>query len=860
MPGFGGGPLGGDPAGQFNWTRKVLYELAPEIYRTADLEQEEFFRRYAEAQGASFDLLRAKIGAFADLRDPRRVRTQYDKITTLRLGPVEVRKGPVEQRGLRGTVTALREFSTGRGRFSTQDIGKELTVSRSAIADNNRTVLITNIVSSSVVLTNPQLFTDAGPLRWELRELEESEVRETLVEVYDGDVSSIAPGWILSDGFADFTVTERRQFKPASAEKKLLTLREGLDGLITTALRFTSPTIALTSRDVGRRLSIAGAENSDNNGRFGIVDVLSSTECILDSLDLVPELTGELVWALYRTAELTLEGTSTLKGAVEQQGEDGDITASGPPSVFESASANFQTEDEGKLLTLHSPSNVDNATYEVLAVNSASELELDGTIGVTTGFHWELRDATDVGDETQVTVRAPSLIRFLAQDFGVEIDDRDEEEWQRRWVESVSRWIGLKGHPDVYEFLAALTGFTAQAFGLYRVNQETFLAVEAAGGAVHKAADGDEGRSGVDGSLNVVSGNVRFSSPSAAFVGTDVGRVIEVFGSGGGGANDGLRTIAEVIDANTVRFRGVDAMTGSSDPNNGALEWLILALYTEQAPTLPVHDEINSDRMSYLKTTAVFTVDKYCWEQNPSPWSTLLGPGNAGDGRIFVTAVTPSGSAPFPTVYTVTGRGDFDVAVGLGVGFWRLTDSSAVEFILESVPTLGPIEQGGSNGLLTLSGPSRFTSASATFTAADEGKRLVITGSGSSNNRTFIIDTFIDANNVDLDTTDTPTTPDANNGSLGWSVRSLIFTVEATSPPAVGAASLDYLCAENTTCNYCRARQVLVEASTPYLLEAGFERLRGRLAQGKPAHVEIIESFGLELSASLSLTATVDSP
>jgi hypothetical protein len=164
----------------------------------------------------------------------------------------------------------------------------------------------------------------------------------------------------------------------------------------------------------------------------------------------------------------------------------------------------------------------------------------------------------------------------------------------------------------------------------------------------------------------------------------------------------------------------------------------------------------------------------------------------------------------------------------------------------------------GSDGSLTA--PRRFTVTGSPFTAVDEGKRIIVSESGSGNNRQFVIETYIDANNVDLAPYDTPTVPDSNNGSLVWAMFSYEFTVVATEPPAVGAASLEYICPEQLTCDYCRSNKALVEASTPYLLEKGLERLRDRLAQGTPKHVELIENYGFEASAGLTLTATVDAP
>lgn len=937
MPGFGYGNFGYALFGQFNWSLRVLFESSPEIYRTADLEQGNLFRRYAEAQGVSFDNLRLKIASFADLRNPRAVRTRYDEVWTLRLGAMEPIRGPVEQGGVIASVSGIGVFTALRAHFTSADIGKELTISGSSIATNNMSVVVTNFVSPTELLTNPPLSPDVGPFRWELRALETSLERKVLVKVLAGNVEHITPGWILTDGYTDFTVLKRQQFKSATEERKLLTLRGGADGSMLSGYRFTSPTLALTSSDVGRKLTIAGSLYPQvNEGKFEIVDVLSATECALDSVDIVYEPTGTLVWALLRDPEITLRGTAVLRGIVEQQGEDGVISTA---TNFVAVSGKFSSGDVGKLLTIHQPGNADNGTYQVAAVVSSTEITLVATLttAVTSGVHWELRPPTRVGDETQVEVRAPNLLQYLAVDFGIELDNREEEEWQRRWVESVSRWIGLKGHEDSYRYLAELTGFTADVSGLYRVSQEIYLAAVAAGARTFDVGEAEAGRFGFDGSLTLVAGFVRFSSPTAAFENWDVGRVIIVEGTDSG-TNDGLRTVASVISSTVVEFRSSDGMTGSADANNGTITWRIARLYADQPPTLPVHDEIEGDRMTYLKTAAVFTVDKFCWEQSPSPWSTLLG---AGDGLIVVTSVNPLGASAFPVSYTVEGRGDFDVAVGLGEGKWKLTDGSSVEHFLETVPTLHRTQL-GSDGALThspptilrrftsasavftaadvgrvllienalvpannkiflieailtaqsvrlsasqvvvtdgssairwqlfdpdatgvdgsLTAPRRFTSPGAAFTAADVGKRLFVGESGSGNNRMFVVDAFVDANNLDLEAIGVPVVPDANNGSLVWALCSFEFQVVATTPPTLGAATLEYICPEQLSCDYCKSNKVLVEATTPYLLEKGFERLQARLDQCTPRHVERVENFGLDMTAALMLTASVDAP
>jgi hypothetical protein len=943
MPGFGSGPFGGGAFGEFSWARQVLFETAPEVYRTADVDQ--LFELYARAQGEVFDDLRRKIRDFGDLRDPRLVRSAFDETTTILLGQIQLVKGPVEQRGIRAQVLATSVIQTERGRFTFADVGKELTVSESSLKDNNREVVITSIVSPTEVLTNPPLTLDAGPLRWEVRELQASTTNETIVEVVAGDVEPIAPGWILTDGFAEFEVLARKQFFSASDERKLLTNREGSDGVISSTPTFNSLTATFEQKDVGRRITISGStalapsSQFNNNDKFEIVEVLSPTEVVLDSPFIFQD-PGPLDWAMLRRSRLTLSGSSTLRGVVEQVGEDMTTTGTG----FTAPSGEFTDADEGKLLTVYADSDVNNGIiFEVDSVTSANEVV---TVPVPTGtastYRYELRTETEVGDLRQVEVRAPSLLRFLARDFGIETDNREDEEFQRRWVDSVSRWIDLKGTEDGYKYLAQLTGYDATCSALYRVSQEIYLSVLASGGTTYKVGEGVAGSFGLDGSLNVVGGRVRFSSPTATFAATDIGKTIDVSNTSGT-TNDGLRTIETVISPTEVEFRVSDGMTGASDANNGTIVWLVVRLYAEEAPLLPVYDEINSDRMTYLKGASVFKVDKYCWEQLPSPWSTLIGFG--ADGVIVITSVTPSTPSAFPQVVSITGRGDFDVVTGLGIGKWKLTNFGTDHF-LETVPRLrrsaeevpatfdatgGPYtivgasgdfdnvtagdlavtssdaqttgftdvwrvasatsdtltldasygalaavtdavqvyvlltSNDGVDGSLTGAGPVNFGSPTAGFSPFfDEGRRLIIGQSGLSNGfvnaGAYRLDSYVSGVSYDLDGQDTPTTPDTNNGSLTWGLVEFEFTVIATTPPSTGVSTIEYICPELLTCDYCKSHRIRIEATTPFTLEGGVERLRDRIQQGTPKHVEVIEAYGASPLATLAFTASGTGP
>jgi hypothetical protein len=899
MPGFGSGPFGGGAFGEFNWSKNVLFRLAPEIHRTNDVDG--LFELYAEAQGVSFDTLRRKIRAYEDLRSPREIRTAFDEIATLRLGVVTLLRDPVEQSGLLATVDANGTFLTGRARFTQDDLGKELTISGSSLEANNASVLITSVTSFTSVLTSPPLTPDAGPLRWEVRPLQTSTQQQTVVEVVGGDVQPINPGWILSDGTTEFTVLRRTQFKAASDERKLLTLREGSDGSIvltaplafTTSFEFALETLTgnFVGRDVGRRVTLANAQNFQNNGQFEIVDVVSSKQAVLSapSGSMVLEGTGQIFWALMRTPELILEGSGTLRGVAEQRGEDGELSDAGTAFIARSATFDFDaaialgapSDDEGKLIT-YSKAGEESATVEIVTVKSATEVEVVAppTVVLGTGFHWELRSPTDLGDETQVEVRAPGLLRFLSQDFGIEVDEREEEETQRRWVDSVNRWINRKGEDDAYKILGALTEFeTTDVSEMYRVTQDIYESALASGAEAHAVGESADGRSGTDGALALVSGSVEFSSATAVFTPGDTGRQIEVDDTGTFG-NQGIRTIVEVITASKVRFRSVDTMIGTLDDNFGSgVTWRIIRLYSEQAPLLPSFDVINLDRMQeftgFTATAGVtdFTVDMYCWETSPVPWSTKIGVNAVGipNGLIDLLTVDPAVGAVTPTVYTITARGDFDVIVGIEPGFWKLTDSGGVAHFIETVPVLGGSPITIADGSLTGVSPARFTSPTASFTAGDVGKRLRIELSGSGNDRlggangddlqdSYIIAAFVSGTEVDLHLSHVPTTPDANNGGLGWSLHEIVFTTVATAPPALGGATLEYVCPVELSCNYCKSSKVLVEATTDVVLEDPFEQLAARLEQTLPAHAELVQAFGMESEAVLSLVADLDSP
>jgi hypothetical protein len=861
MPGFGYGAFGHMPFGEWWWSRAVLYELLPAEYQRNDADQNYVLEKFMETLRLSFNNMRKKIRDLNYIRDPLYARTRYNELTYLRLGKVIVENGEIEQKGVDGRVLSTKEFYSETARFDVTDIGKNLVIRGSSVGSNNKGVMIASITGPSIVLTDPLLVFDAGPFVWEVRSSAVQSLNSVRVEVRGGDVSGINPSWIVNDGYMDFPVVARKQF-PFYEDKRLLTEQEGLDGIIDSLGRFVVSTARFKQEDVGKRLSILDSTITDNLNRFEIVRVIDAYTVVLDVV-LVADA-GPLTWSLLPFSELTLYGLSPLpKGIVQQDGADGALNA-GSPNIFSAPSAVFTSGDIGRILRIWGSATVTNdGIYTISGWVSDTEVTFvaAGIVSdIGAGIRWEVRDLTGRGDGTQVEVHASDMLMLLARDFGIEVDNREDEDFQRRWVKNISRWINRKGWKNTYEFIAKLTGFSCEVTHLYRVSQDIATSIPAE--VLIPVGEHSPGRSGLDGALFLYVGFIRFYSSTAAFLSSDVGRQIYIGNSLIG--NNGYRTIDKVVNVHTVQFRSVDVAI-TPDPVgypsiDGDLEWMIVRLYSSYGPTLPVYDEINVDLMTLIKTSVKFTADMYCWEVD---WSTTIGPGfgGGGDGDLRIIAVTPAVASPFPVVYTVKVDGDIDVVVGLGVGKWKLTDNNGTTFFLESVPIL-ELETGvgraGTDGSI-LVGPN-FFSPTAAFVAGDVGKRITLSKVGSAHNeRIYKIASVIDPQTVVL-AEDPPTIPDSNNGSIKWAVAFFTFPVKATEPPDIGAATIEYICAVQPTCSFCPSNKVLVKASTSLLMEEPFDRLVDRLEQVKSAHVEIVYSMGLEIEASLFLTASVEIP
>ena len=278
MTGFGQGPFGRAPFGEHYWSKKVLFDSLPEIYkRTDEVEYDGVLEKWSKVPRPSFDDLRLRIRRYDSLRDPYQTRGDTTESAVIRLGAQKPVRGVVEQSGSDGSVEiGTRRFLSSSARFTAQDIGKELILTNAETASNRLPARVTAIISQSAVTTNPALSPETGPIRWELRAFTEA-VDFAIFEVQEGDVSQVAPGWELRDGRGVLAIEKRRQFYVSDVENSRLTEKEGRDAIVNPDGTISIPTGAFVQRDVGKKLTLAGSSIESNVTKAVIAKVISPT-------------------------------------------------------------------------------------------------------------------------------------------------------------------------------------------------------------------------------------------------------------------------------------------------------------------------------------------------------------------------------------------------------------------------------------------------------------------------------------------------------------------------------------------------------------------------------------------------------
>jgi len=67
------------------------------------------------------------------------------------------------------------------------------------------------------------------------------------------------------------------------------------------------------------------------------------------------------------------------------------------------------------------------------------------------------------------TIRPPSLIRLLGADYGITVDERDPEAYQRSSVRNAWQWLAMKGAERAYDIIAKIAGYRVTVLPLYRL-------------------------------------------------------------------------------------------------------------------------------------------------------------------------------------------------------------------------------------------------------------------------------------------------------------------------------------------------------------------------------------------------------
>lgn len=885
MPGFGSSPFGNSPFGHYPWSKTILYDYVPELHRVQDEANDFTLRKWADSQRYSYDGLLNKIFLFDTLRDPRYVRTQYSEVYTVSLGAEVLEKPKIEQRNLDGQINSFREFVAQSARFTDEDVGKVLAITRSSVTANNREYTIARIADGNTAILDPlPSALDTGSDRWELRKKTGRREDVITLQVRDGDMSVIAPGYILNDGFADYTVLARRLFE-RSEDLKHLTVREGADGSIDGSGRFVSPTLSALPSDEGKYIFIDGVDTADPKRVIErVVPGLAGTTAEIGGTALATNA-GPLTWALLPFPEIDIAAIAPPKGVVEQEGSDMTLTAS---HAFSSPTLRLTSDDVGKFLVTRGASNVaaNNRVVKIATVVSPTAGTKDTTYGDgstafanASGITWEIRSATEIATRQDVvrygnsstpsfgvTVRASSLITEFTKDFGISTDEQETERRQRNWLRHVTQWIDKKGTARAYESLSRVTGVDSAFTPLYAIDQQNADELDS---FYLPFPDWNNPLTGTDGSLLDVSGDVVFTTPTGVLPGGVVGHYLKIQGSGS--TNSKIFEIKEKLSSGSLRLVGTFGTI--PDPNNGALTWKVVSYYTTIVPTRVLGDDVNVDLLSEIVSAAISAgpgsglvdgdtfqlsdgvgSETYEFDSNASvtPGNiavTFTGGQTAAQVAATITATINASTTLQIMAFQKAGRETVSLAHAQGKGYQIFGSGNAL--ITEDTPLpffypdylcrtpgfstevpLYVIAATQVNVLLftvDVIGTALFTDSPEAVAAI--GNWYIKDSAGAE----FFLESVPTLNGVD-----------------GVSGRpQYTFQVAATAAPAVSRvtpANFDYRCELVLDCGFCATKKLVVEVEPnsellgegAVALEGIEDRAAARLEQAKPAHVEFV--------------------
>lgn len=397
----------------------------------------------------------------------------------------------------------------------------------------------------------------------------------------------------------------------------------------------------------------------------------------------VPDEGDPLFWSVSPREQIDVRVVTPPRGMLYQRGVDGAVAG----DTFTAASAEFAVTDVGKMLELPQSSYPHSlGPWRVVDVLTPTQVRIarsDGgavALPVEAGLSWELRTEALPAAPGWVEVYPQPMLDLLAQDFGVEVDERDSELVQRSWVRNTSQWIQRKGGAEGYAYVAKLSGYSSEVSRLYRVDPWWLPVLPPE--RVLRVGDATPGKIGLQGSFGVwlhpVTGiaHTTFTATDAAFDVRDTGRVLRVLNAAVPGNNKHY-VIEEVLSATEVRFRSLETAV-LPDPQQGALSWVVLRLYTDLPPRRPRYDEIVVETLEEIVPVDfpgfVFQVDRFCWEAD---FKAEVSPRYAN-----ILAVVPVTQRRFKVTYELLWPGQLIASVGA----WSFTDDSGGTYWFDTVP------------------------------------------------------------------------------------------------------------------------------------------------------------------------------
>lgn len=729
MPGFGSGPFGRDPFGQWGWARGVLYESIPTVYKQADSNEGNLLQKYSEGQFYSFENLRGHIQNMGSLRDPLNVRSEYSDAEFVVLGKQVQPAGSTEQTGALGVVYSDGTFTAQdrTARFVTTDIGKQLFIRRSNVtANNQQTFTITNVLNATEVYTDPPIKVDAGPMRWELRSQASLPEGEIELELRGGDPSRIELGWVFEDGAKQYDVVSRQMYWQPVTTSRLLNEREASDGYLVrggSGVPYTllySPTYSFQQTDVGKLVCIEGATDGTSDGLWEITSVEpygpgGEGVAIFGRLT-VPGLnnnvSGKTDYVYVSTADRRVSVAHVYEEVANLPLEISYVESD--PTRFE-VTVRLSTDSSASITTFPSQIGAAIAADPVVSTYIAAGRAFTG------------------GSETPVGAFSPAIVKPSP----------------------------LKVYP--------LSASTQQLFWSLRPYARVVLRGPLPLGVID--AEGYDLQIGAAASAT----ETVVTSVTAPFQAEDVGRLLTIRGSTQG--NDGTYLISQVFSA------GVAWVEAILNPEALDLYWARRTTpILQAAPTRlnPLNYEVTAHAQALLDTLAYdfgIQVDgqqvedrQRSWVRQVSQWTAIKGT----EDSIVAIAHLSGFTANVRSLNAIPALPRMASTAALaGYDFFFIGDGRT----------------GTTGSIATVSGYIEFTDSSVTFAAGDAGKVLVLAGANTAaNNNYFVISDYISAHTVrlyadsiggSLGPITTLSAPDANNGTLSSTLGELYAEMPA---------------------------------------------------------------------------------